>query len=197
MAMLNTQRRLTDPALTCTRRLFPYCRFFRFLGCGCPPRWPSRRGLPPSRPLRASRWPLFSFPLNLREKLNNRLRTSNSSWDLRTETSKFGGTQASSMEAACVPGVFRRKSCAYRGFWRFSTESLPLDRRSNARPGIRGSQAGYRAEKLGKHLDCPPNSIQRIGSGSQDSFRARMAVSMRNMVTVILITTLSLIYPSR
>ena len=83
MAMLNTQRRLTDPALTCTRRLFPYCRFFRFLGCGCPPRWPSRRGLPPSRPLRASRWPLFSFPLNLREKLNNRLRTSNSSWDLR------------------------------------------------------------------------------------------------------------------
>ena len=136
--MFNTQRRLTF-----TRRVFPCCRFFRFLGCGCPPWWPSRRGLPPSRPLRASRWPLFSFPLNLRQKLHNRLRTSNKSWDLRTETIKFLERKLASMEAGCVPVVFRQKSCAYRDFWRFLTETLPLDRRSNAQPGIRGSQADY------------------------------------------------------
>ena len=118
--------------------LFP-CRFFWFRFFG---RLPVALGRPPLPALlRASRWPPLSFPLNLREKMHNRLRTSNDSWDLRTETSKFGGTQASSMEAACVPVVFRQKSCAYRDFWRFSTESLPLDRRSNARPGIRGSQA--------------------------------------------------------
>ena len=131
------------------------------------------------------------------EFMHNRLRTSNNSWDLRSGNEQTRGTQASSMEEACVPVVFRQKSCAYRDFWRFSIETLPLDRRSNARPGIRGSQAGYRADKLGRHLGCPPNSIQRIGSGSQDYFRARMAVSMRIMVTVILITILSLMYPSR
>ena len=34
------------------------------------------------------------------------------------------------MEEACVPVVFRQKSYAYRDFWRFSIETLPLDRRS-------------------------------------------------------------------
>ena len=118
---------------------FP-CRFFvSFL-------WPAaRRPGPPAaaRPSAGLAVAAFVISFEFERKMHNRLRTSNDSWDLRTETSKFGGTQASSMEAACVPVVFRQKCCAYRDFWRFLIETLPLDRRANAKPGIRGSQADY------------------------------------------------------
>ena len=89
----------------------------------------------------------MNFEFDSGEFMHNRLRTSNNSWDLRSGNEQTRGTQASSMEEACVPVVFRQKSCAYRDFWRFSTETLPLDRRSNARPGIRGSQAVFECQE--------------------------------------------------
>ena len=69
------------------------------------------------------------------------------------------------MEEACVPVVFRQKSCAYRDFWRFSIEILPLDRRSNAE-----SEDLKRISELRSSMKIlyryHLNSIQRIGSVS-------------------------------